>query len=117
MMTWEELKQRPDITGRIDWEITPAQAFEAYQIKAPEAHRHRGLGEVYYFYLSTWQGENRVRLIRRTYVDSEDIAEAPAPAGLVERAASEGVGRDMPRGQLPLGPELRDWLQGELGLS
>ena len=115
MITWEELKQRPDITGRIDWEITPAQAFEAFQIKSTEAHRHpRGLGEAYYFYLSTWRGERRVVLVRRTYVDSEDIAEAPAPAALVERAAEEGEGQDMPRGQLPLTPGLKDWLRAEL---
>ncbi len=117
MLTWEELKARPDITGRIDWEITPAEAFEAYQIKSVEAHRHRALGEAYYFYLSTWRGENRVLLVRRTYVDSQEIAEAPAPAELVARAAREGEGQDMPRGQLPLSPELKDWLAAELGLA
>lgn len=114
-LSWEELKARPDILGRIDWEITPAQAFEAYQIKSSEAHRHRGLGEVYYFYLSVWRGERRVLLVRRTFTASEEVAEAPAPAGLMERAAGEGEGRDMPRGQLPLSPELKDWLRDELG--
>ncbi|MCB2226988.1 MAG: hypothetical protein KQH53_09960 [Desulfarculaceae bacterium] len=116
-LSWDELKARPDILGKIDWEITPAQAFEAFQIKSAEAHRHRGLGQAYYFYLSVWRGERRVLLIKRTYTHSEDIAEAPAPAELMERAASEGQGQDMPRGQLPLSPELKDWLRGELGLS
>ncbi len=114
MLSWDELKQRPDIVGQIDWEITPRQAFESYQIKSIEAWKHRGLGEVYYFYLSTWRGENQVVLIRRGYTESEDICVAPAPADLVEAAARAGEGRDVPRGQLPLSPELKDWLQLEL---
>ncbi|MCF8034813.1 MAG: hypothetical protein K9K66_19150 [Desulfarculaceae bacterium] len=117
MMTWDQLKARPDLIGRIDWEITPAQAFEAFQIKSTEAHRHRGLGEVLYFYLSTWRGERRVLLIERTYTSSEELAEAPAPAELMERAALAGEGQDMPRGQLPLSPELTGWLRKELGAA
>ena len=117
LLSWDELKQRREITGRIDWDITPAAAFEAFQIKSSQAHRHRGLGEVYYFYLSTWRGERRVVLVRRTYVDSQEIAVAPAPADLVERAAAAGQGEDMPRGQLPLTPELRQWLRRQLGLE
>ena len=116
-MTWDQLKARPDLVRRIDWEITPAQAFEAFQIKSTQAHRHRGLGEVYYFYLSTWRGERRVVLVERTYTASQEMAEAPAPAALMERAARQGEGQDMPRGQLPLSPELKDWLQKELGLG
>lgn len=56
-------------------------------------------------------------LVRRTYTDSEEISQAPAPAELVQAAALAGEGQDMPRGQLPLSPELKDWLRGELGLS
>lgn len=115
MLTWEELKKRPEIVGKIDWEITPAQAFEAYQIKSTSAQR--GLEAVYYFYLSTWRGENKVLLVKRTYVDSQEVAQAPAPGDLVEAAAREGEGRDMPRGQLALSPELRQWLRRELGLE
>ena len=64
MLSWQELKQRPEIVGAIDWEITPAQAFEAFQIKSTTAQR--GLGTVYYFYLSTWRGENQVLLVERS---------------------------------------------------
>ncbi len=115
MLSWEELQQRPEIVGNIDWQMTPAQAFEAYQIKSTQARR--GLEAVHYFYLSTWRGENRVILVRRTYVDSQEVAQAPAPPELVARAAAEGQGQDMPRGQLPLSPELRGWLRRELGLE
>ncbi|MCB2192735.1 MAG: hypothetical protein KQI62_14290 [Deltaproteobacteria bacterium] len=115
MLSWQELKNRPDIVGKIDWEITPAQAFEAYQIKSTTPRR--GLEKVYYFYLSTWRGENKVLLVQRTYVDSQEVAQAPAPADLVEAAAQEGEGQDMPRGQLALSPALRQWLRAELGLE
>jgi hypothetical protein len=117
MLTWQELKASPELSGRIDWEMTPAQAFEAFQIKSSEAHRHRGLGEVYYFYLSTWRGERRVVLVKRTYTHSDQVAEAPAPPEMMERAAAAGAGEDMPRGQLPLSPELKTWLRAELGLA
>lgn len=117
MLTWDELKQRPEIIAAIDWQITPAAAFAAFQIKSPGAWKQRDLGEVYYFYLSTWQGERRVVLVRRTYTDSEEIAMAPAPAEMVAQAAAAGAGTDMPRGQLPLTPELKAWLRRELGLA
>ncbi|RJX29008.1 MAG: hypothetical protein C4525_15220 [Desulfarculus sp.] len=117
MLTWDELKQRPEIIRAIDWQITPAQAFQAYQIKSPGAWRQRDLGEVYYFYLSTWRGERRVLLVRRGYTQSETIAQAPAPAGLVAALAVRSAGADMPRGQVALDQPLKDWLRRELGLQ
>jgi hypothetical protein len=115
MLSWRELKARPEIVGAIDWEITPAQAFEAFQIKSTTAQR--GLGTVYYFYLSTWRGENQVLLVERTYVDSQEVARAPVPEELVQAAARAGEGQDMPRGQLALSPEIKGWLRRELGLE
>lgn len=115
MLSWPELKKRPDLVGRIDWEITPAQAFAAYQIKSTSAQR--GLEPVYYFYLSTWRGENKVLLVERTYGDSREVAQAPVPAALVEAAARQGEGQDMPRGQLALSPAIRQWLRRELSLE
>lgn len=117
MLSWDELKKRPEIIGQIDWEITPARAFESFQIKSTEAWKDRGLGEVYYFYLSTWRGENKVLLIKRGYTESEDIAQAPAPAELVTALARREEGQDMPRGQVALDAPLRDWLQRELGAA
>ena len=100
MLSWEELKNRPDIVGKIDWEITPAQAFEAYQIKSTTAQR--GLETVYYFYLSTWRGENKVLLVERTYVDSQEVSQAPAPT----RAGGGGgpPGRGPGHASGPVGP-------------
>ena len=114
MLTWDELKREKQILDRIDWDITPAQAFEAYQIKSTDSWRNRGLEDAYYFYLSIWQGRGRVILVRRTFVQSEEIALAPAPRELVEAAMADMDGRDYPRGQLPLSDRLRQWLMHEL---
>ena len=92
MLTWEQLRQRRDIIEQIDWELTPALAFEAFQIKEAEGWRHRAWSEAYYFYLSVWQGERKVYLVRRSLKQSEEIASAPVPAQLLG-----GAGRQ-PRG-------------------
>lgn len=114
MLTWEQLKERRDIVARIDWELTPGQAFEAYQIKGAEGWRHRSLGEAYYFYLSVWRGERRVYLVRRGIKESEEIAEAPVPAELLEALAAQAQGQEMPRGQIALDQAVRQWLRREL---
>lgn len=116
LLSWQELKNSPPIIGLIDWEMTPAQAFEAYQIKSIDAWKHRGLEDVYYFYVSTWQGRGQVILVRRTMVDSQEIAVAPAPETLVAACLAAGDGQQYPRGQLPLDEPLRQWLRAELGL-
>ncbi|MCB2188861.1 MAG: hypothetical protein KQJ78_20775 [Deltaproteobacteria bacterium] len=116
MLTWDELKQNREIINSIDWEVTPREMFEAYQLKSPGNWKYRSLPEVCYFYLSSWRGENKVILMKRGYVHSEEIAEAPAPPELVAAAVAKFEGEDLPRGQLPLDEPLRTWLQKELGV-
>ena len=116
MLDLAGIKNTPELLGKVDWEITPRQAFEAYQLKAPGNDRARGLSEVYYFYLSSWQGEGKVFLIKRTYRDSETLAEIKAPPELVKTALQAGEGQDMPRGQLPLNADLQAWLRAQLGV-
>ena len=115
MLDLNELKQRPDLLRAVDWEITPREAFESYQLKSAGAHRHRNLQPVLYFYLSTWQNENRVLLVRRDYLDSETLAEIQAPPELIAGCLAELGGQEMPRGQLPLNDALKDWLREQLG--
>jgi hypothetical protein len=115
LLDLEGLKKRPDLIRAIDWDMTPRQAFEIFQLKGAEGWRHRGLSEVVYFYLSTWQGERRLLLVRRSHVASEELAEIAAPAELLETCAREGEGEDMPRGQTAVSGELREWLRERLG--
>ena len=60
MLDIKGLKNHPEILAQVDWEMTPRQAFEAYQIKSRENWKHRSLQEVYYFYLSLWKGESKI---------------------------------------------------------
>ena len=116
MMNLDDLRQKPDLLAEIDWEITPRQAFEAYQLKSPGNSGYRDLAEVVYFYFSSWRGEGKVVLLRRTYKESETLAEIEPPAELARAALEAGEGADMPRGQLALNRDLRAWLKAELGL-
>ncbi len=114
MPSWEELRRDRELIRAIDWEMTPAQAFEMFQLKSAEAWRHRGQDDTLYFYLSIWQGENKVFLIRRSLKHSETIAEAPVPAALIEARLAEASGQDNPRGQLAPGEAITAWLQSQL---
>jgi len=117
MRAWDEVRQDRELIAAIDWEMTPALAFEVFQLKSAEAWRHRGLDQAVYFYLSTWRGENRVYLVRRSLKESEELAAAPAPAGLVAARVAEAAGQDNPRGQLAVGPAIMAWLRAELGVG
>ncbi|MFH1033748.1 MAG: hypothetical protein V1806_04510 [Pseudomonadota bacterium] len=114
MLAWPELRQRRDIVAQIDWELTPQEAFETYQIKGAEGWRHRGQTESYYFYLSTWQGEAKVYLMHRSLKQSQEIAEAPVPRNLVLELAAKADGQQMPRGQIAIDEPIRQWLRQEL---
>jgi hypothetical protein len=116
MVEWEKVKKDRDLISQIDWDMTPRQAFEAYQLKSKDNWRHRSLGEVVYFYLSTWQGNNRVLLVRRGLVQSEELAQAPAPSDMVAACAASQEGEQYPRGQIPLDEALKNWLRKELGV-
>lgn len=115
MLDWQAVKTDRQLVASIDWEMTPKEAFESYQLRAKDNWRQRDLKPVVYFYLSTWQGRNRVLLVRRDYLHSEELAQAPAPPELVQACATAGEGQGYPRGQLPLDEPLRRWLQKELG--
>lgn len=114
MLSWEELKKDRDLVSRIDWEITPQEAFEAYQLKSPGNWRHRNLPQVYYFYLSTWKGQAKVLLVKRHYTESEELCQAPVPTELVDPLAAREDGEHIPRGQMPLDEAIKDWLRKEL---
>lgn len=114
MLTWEELRQRRDIISAIDWDMTPRQAFEAFQIKGAEGWRHRGQEQTYYFYLSTWRGEVKVYLMHRSLKHSEEIALAPVPPELAQALAARDDGQQMARGQMAIGEPIRQWLRQEL---
>lgn len=116
MLDWEQIKQDRDLINSIDWEITPREAFESYQLRSKDNWRARNLPEVVYFYLSTWKGEPKVLLVQRRYIESEELAQAPVPEDLVAACAARQDGEQLPRGQAPIDQAIKSWLQKELGL-
>ncbi len=114
MLNWEEIKQNKGIINSIDWDITPQEAFEAYQIKSINAWKQRNLEDVCYFVLSVWRGEAKVNLVRRTYRDSEDLAEAPVPEELVREAVARQGGGAPRVAHYEVDEEIKQWLRREL---
>ena len=109
-----QLKECRDLVNAVDWDLTPQQAFETYQLKSRDNWRASATGEVLYFYVSAWQGENKVFLVRRTLKHSEEIAEIAVPDDLVAACVVEQEGSYIPRGQCPINDQVRDWLQAHL---
>ena len=115
MYTLEELKSQKDILGRIDWEMTPQEAFQSYQIKSINSWKQRDLEDAYYFSINVRKGEPQVLLIKKTIKDSEELAEIPVPRDLVMASLPKMRGRDVPHGHYPLDNAVRDWIKQELG--
>lgn len=114
MMDLEELKRNKTIKNGIDWELTPQEAFEAYQIKTAEGWRYRSLPDTYYFLISVYKGDARVLLVKRTYKDSEDIAEIGVPSDLLKARLEKEGGDKAPVGHYPVGDEIMSWIRKEL---
>ena len=116
MLTFDELKERRDIIEAIDWNLTPQEAFQAYQIKSIDAWKHRAPADVYYVYISVWQNEASVVLVKRTVKDSEEIAILPVPQDLVTASLPHQPGKPIPHGQYPLDQGIRNWLNKAFNL-
>ena len=115
MLSLEELKDDPELIARIDWFITPLEAFETYQLKSPGNWRGGNLPPVVYFYISTWKGEApRLYLVERSLKHSQEIAEIDAPADLLQAAAAAQDKAMVPKGQAAIDDSLREWLQQTL---
>lgn len=115
MLSLDELKADPALVARIDWHITPQEAFETYQLKSPGNWRGGNLPPVVYFYISTWKGQApRLYLVERSLKHSEEIAEIDAPAELLQAAAAAQEGAMVPKGQAAIDEPLRKWLQESL---
>jgi hypothetical protein len=117
MLTLEELKKDRETVSQIDWDLTPQEAYESYQIKSINSWKQRGLPDAYYWVIYVWRNDARLCLVRKTYKDSEEIAEIEAPAGYVRSCLSEQAGDPAPQGQYTVTGELLRWLKQELGVG
>lgn len=116
MRDWADIKQDKRIISLIDWDITPQEAFEAYQIKSINGWKQRALADVYYFVVSVWRGDAKLFLVRRTYRDSEEEAEIPVPRDLLAACLNEQGGGAPRVAHYPVSEAIKQWLKGELGV-
>lgn len=117
MISFEDLKRDKALQAQIDWDLTPQQAFQAYQIKSIDSIRYRSLPDAYYFCLYVYQGQTQLALVKRTLKDTEEICIIPAPADLIAATLENQGGAKAPTGQYAMGPALTEWIRRELGLS
>ncbi len=116
MADWENLRNNKELLAQIDWDLTPQEAFQKYQIKSIDAWKHGSPPDVYYFYISVWRGENRVVLVKRTLKDSEIVQEIPVPAHLVDACLAKEGGDTVRSGQYAVDDDIRAWLQAGFGI-
>ncbi len=116
MADWENLRNNKELLAQIDWDLTPQEAFQKYQIKSIDAWKHGSPPDVYYFYISVWRGENRVVLVKRTLKDTEIVQEIPVPAHLVDACLAKEGGDTVRSGQYAVDDDIRAWLQAGLGI-
>ena len=92
MLRLNELIQKPDLLGQIDWDLNPQEAFEMYQVKSKDSWKYRHLPEVLHFYVDASKGKAEVFLMRRSLKSAEDIALIPVPTRS-DRCMPEEKGR------------------------
>ena len=108
------LKKERGLIGRIDWEMTPQEAFQAYQIKSPGGWKQRNLADVLYFQITVDQGSARLVLVQKTMKDSREVAEIEAPAELIAACLPTKEDKPPPHGHYPPDQRLKTWLRAEL---
>ncbi len=109
------LRERPDILGLIDWDLTPQEAVEMFDHRARGMERRlrvRSPEERHYFFcVDNWGRRPRVVLKQRSIKEAKVIAEIEAPEGLLSACVMAHGGR---KGLFPLSDELKGWLRGRL---
>lgn len=106
-----DLRDRPDIVADIDWEADPQSVFQSHQVKSIDSWKQRGLGEVLLFAIANWPPEPpAVVLMRKTHIDSEEMARPPVPPDLVTACLTDQAGQTPPGGLYAVDEAIRDWL-------
>jgi hypothetical protein len=118
MMTLEELAARPDILQNIDWEMTPQDAFQLYQLKSAGRFQRRDPPEIYFFYVDVWLGGNvRLVLVHRQIKQVEEIAQVPLEESLLLGCMEKFGGSPRSPGQYPIDGAVKKRLKEMLGLD
>lgn len=116
MMTLEELKRHNELTGVIDWDMSPEEAVTLYlewgNNPANGRRRVRSKEDVsLYFVVYTWEAPPRIYLIRRNSEQAEELAVIDMPEHL-RGPFLKSVAHH--KGVYPVTPEIRRWLEEQL---
>jgi len=116
MMGLAEIRNHPEITSDIDWEMTPEEAVTLYlewgNNWSHGKHLIRSKSDrSLYFVINTWEDPARIFLIQRNSEEAVELAMIEMPATLRKRFL-ESVGHH--RGVYPLNEELKVWLEKRL---
>lgn len=118
MASLERIAKDRDLVNAIDWDMTPEEAVRLYLEWGNNWARGnyviRSKKDVtHYFVVNTWR-KPVVYLIRRNSDEAEELAEIQMPER-IERRFLERVGHH--KGVWAADGEVRDWLQGKLGVA
>ena len=116
MIEFSTLGREKEILKLIDWDLTPQEAFEAYQIKSINAWTYRSLPDVCLFVIYVFKQEAKVILVKRTLKDSEEICEIPVPKDLLSACVALQGGDHAPGGQYAIDDAIKTWIRGQLNL-
>jgi hypothetical protein len=114
-MDLDALRNRGDILGRVEWDLTPQRALELLSLKsrgmAPRSRVRHSREKHYYFCVDNWRERPRLLLKERSIHNSRSIAEVEAPLELLADCVSaHGEGKAV----YPLSDSLPDWLRKAL---
>jgi hypothetical protein len=114
-MELEKIRRSPEILNAIDWDLTPEEAVMLYLewggSWTPGVIPVRSSSdESYYFMVSTWDARPKVRLMRMSHADAEELAVINVPEEIMERYLAT-----LPKTKnvYPINQEIRSWLETE----
>ena len=116
MMGLAEIRRRNDITGVIDWQMTPEEAVTLY-LEWGNNWTHgknliRSKNDISrYFIVNTWDKPLKVYLIQRNSEEAVELASFEMPEKLREQFLASVAHR---KGVYAINDDVRAWLEKEL---
>ena len=116
MMELSELKDRQDIIGSIDWDMTPEEAVTRYLEWGNNWSHGRNLVRsksdvVHYFVVNTWDDPPKIYLIERNSDAAVELAVVDMPEAMAKRFLDRAPTR---KGVYAVDREVREWLEEKL---
>ncbi len=119
VMELREIRRSQEIMNAIDWDMTPEKAVMLYLewggSWTPGIRPVRSSNDQsYYFMVSTWEEDPKVRLMRMSHDSDEELAAIDVPEEIMQPFLTS-----LPRTKnvYPINDEIRRWLETEFFTS